>query len=196
MHINRLIISSCMQNVHSARSPSKKMNNDRHEEEENLPEVTVLGGVAVAAAVKPSDSSGASSSLCRDTSRCLLPPLVYLFYPFFPSPRLFLSVSLSISSVFGFYCFGRFSLNTIGLSLSLSLGFPPRFLSFLPLLFLPFKSLFIEAGEAGSTLPRPIAAHTWGARRLLCHGADSGGQWRHRLRGTAALASHHEMGGV
>jgi len=185
-----------MQNVHSARSPSKKMNNDRHEEEENLPEVTVLGGVAVAAAVKPSDSSGASSSLCRDTSRCLLPPLVYLFYPFFPSPRLFLSVSLSISSVFGFYCFGRFSLNTIGLSLSLSLGFPPRFLSFLPLLFLPFKSLFIEAGEAGSTLPRPIAAHTWGARRLLCHGADSGGQWRHRLRGTAALASHHEMGGV
>jgi hypothetical protein len=69
-------------------------------------------------------------------------------------------------------------------------------LSFLPLLFLPFGSLFIEAGEAGSTLPRPIAAHTWGARRLLCHGADSGGQWRHRLWGTAALASHHEMGGV
>jgi hypothetical protein len=56
--------------------------------------------------------------------------------------------------------------------------------------------VFIEAGGAGSTLPHPIAAYAWGARRLLCHDADSGGQWRRRLRDTAALASHHEMGGV
>jgi hypothetical protein len=56
--------------------------------------------------------------------------------------------------------------------------------------------VFIEAGGAGSTLPHPIVAYAWGARRLLCHGADSGGQWRRRLRDTAALASHHEMGGV
>jgi hypothetical protein len=35
-----------------------------------------------------------------------------------------------------------------------------------------------------------------GARRLLCHGTDCGGQWRRCLRDTAALASHHEMGGV
>jgi len=130
--------------------------------------VIILGGVAVAVTVKPSDSSSASSPLCRDTSRCLLPPPVYLFCPFLPSPRLSLSrfpspFSTTSSSLF-----------------------------FLP----PFGSLFIGAGGAGSTLPRPIAAHAWGAHRLLCHGADSGGQWRRRLRGTAALASHHEMGGI
>jgi hypothetical protein len=56
--------------------------------------------------------------------------------------------------------------------------------------------VFIEAGGAGSTLPHPIAAHAWGARRLLCHSADTGGQWRRRLRDTTALTSHHKMGGV
>jgi hypothetical protein len=44
MHSNRLIISSCFQNVHSARSASKKMNNDRREGEENLPEVIISDG--------------------------------------------------------------------------------------------------------------------------------------------------------
>jgi hypothetical protein len=33
-----------MQNVHSARSASKKMNNDRREGEENLPEVIISDG--------------------------------------------------------------------------------------------------------------------------------------------------------
>jgi len=73
-----------------------------------------------------------------------------------------------------------------------SLGFPPRFLPFPPLLLLPFRSLFIGAGGAGSTLPRPIAAHAWGARLLHCYGAGRGGQWRRRLRGTASLSAHHE----
>jgi hypothetical protein len=33
-----------MQNMHSARSASKKMNNDQREGEENLPEVIILDG--------------------------------------------------------------------------------------------------------------------------------------------------------
>jgi len=83
--------------------------------------VIILGGVAVAVTVKPSDSSSASSSLCRDTSRCLLPPPVYLFCPFLPSPCLSLSrfpspFSTTSSSLF-----------------------------FLP----PFGSLFIRVGERG-----------------------------------------------
>ena len=48
---------------------------------------------------------------------------------FLPFLRLPLSVSLSISPIFGFYCFGSFSLNTVGFSLSVSL---PVFCRFLP----------------------------------------------------------------
>jgi len=89
--------------------------------------------------------------------------LVFPFYPFLPSPRLSLSVSLSISLVFWFLCFGCSSLSR---SVSLSFGFSPRLLSFspsfFPPLFLSFGSLFIGAGGAGSTLPRPIGARAWG----------------------------------
>ena len=94
--------------------------------------------------------------------------------------------------------FGRFSLNTI--SFSLSLGFPIVFFVIFPLflsLFFPLVwVVFIGAGGARLTQPRPIAARAWCARCLLFLGADSGGQWSRRLRGTAALTSHHEMGGV
>jgi len=114
-----------------------------------------------------------------------------------PFLRFPLSVSLLISPVFGFYCFGSFSLNTVGFSLSVSLPvFCPFLFSFGLPYFLSFGSLFIGAGGAGSTLPRPIGARAWGARLLHCCGAGRGGQWRRRLRGTAALASHHEAGGV
>jgi hypothetical protein len=65
-------------------------------------------------------------------------------------------------------------------------------LPFSPPFFSPLGSLFIGAGGAGSTLPRPIAAHAWGARLLHCCGAGRGGQWRRRLRGTTSLSSHHE----
>jgi len=70
--------------------------------------------------------------------------------------------------------------------------FPSLFSAVFSLLLLPFGSLFIGAGGAGSTLPRPIAAHAWGARLLHCCGAGRGGQWRRRLRGTASLSAHHE----
>ena len=155
--------------------------------------VTVLGGTTMAVTVKPSDSSGASSPLYRDTSRCFLPRRFIPFIPFLPSPCLSLStlsVSQSISPVFVFLSFGRFSL---------SLGFPPIFYCFssFPLPFFPLVwVVFIRERGARLTLPRPIAARAWCARCLLFPGADSGGQWRRSLRGTAALASHHEMCGI
>ena len=96
--------------------------------------VTILGGTAMAVAVKPSDISSASSLLCRDTSQCFLPRWFIPSIPFLPSPRLSLSVSQSISPVFVFLSFDRFSLNTIGFSLS---RFPSCFPSF-PLLFSPW----------------------------------------------------------
>ena len=156
--------------------------------------VTILGGVAVAVTVKPEDSGGVPSLRCRDTGLCLLPPAGCSFYPFF----FLLPVCLSRSPYrypqlfLSFNCYGPFSLKTVGLSLSLGLSFP--FSVFFFLFYI--RAVFIGAGGAGSTLAHPIASHAWGARRLLCHGAGRGGQWRRRLRGTAALASHHEVGGV
>jgi len=126
-------------------------------------------------------------------------PLVYPFCSFsLFSPSVSLNFPADIPLFF--FCVSQFRSFLSPPSWFLSLGFPLRFLPFSlffwPLLFLSFGSLFIGAGGAGSTLPRPIGAHAWGARLLHCHGADSGGQWRRRLRDTAALASHHEMGGV
>jgi len=121
--------------------------------------------------------------------------LMSLFLPFLCLP---LSVSLLMSPVLGFYYFGSFSLNTIGFSLSVSLPVFCHSFSFLyspPLSFFCLGSIY-RAGGAGSTLPRPIIACAWCARRLLCHGTSRGGQWRCCLRSTAARASHHEMGGV
>ena len=142
--------------------------------------------------MKPSDSSGTSSPLCRDTNQCFLPRQFIPSISFLPSPCLSLSISQSISHVFVFLSFGRFSLNTIGFSLS---RFPSRFLPF----FL-FSSPFFPPGLGGiyrgRGSARPIATLAWCARCLLFPGTDNGGQWRRRLRGTAALASHHEMGGV
>jgi hypothetical protein len=112
-----------MQNVHSARSPSKKMNNDRREGEENLPEVTVLGGVAVVVVVKPSDSSGASSSIhCVET-------LVGVFSPrWFTSSILFFLLPVCFSRSpcryprFLVSTVSVVSLSTLLVSLSLSLS--------------------------------------------------------------------------
>ena len=123
---------------------------------------------------------------------------VFPFYPFSSfSPTVSLGFRVDIPG---------FLVSLFRLFLSLSVGFSLfRFLSpfaavlsslfFLlaPPSFFCTRTVFIGAGGAGTTLPHPIAAHAWGARRLLCHGADSGGQWRRRLRDTAALASHHEM---
>ena len=137
--------------------------------------VVVLGCAAVAMTVRPSDSSGASSPLCRDTSRRFLPCRFFLFILFLPSPRLSLSVFLSISPVFWFLCFG---------CSSLSLG---RFLSLLvslPSLVFCTRTVFIGAGGAGTTLPRPIAAPGARSRRSTLS--------QHRLRrpmGTS-LAGH------
>ena len=159
--------------------------------------VAVLGGAAIAVTVKPSDSGDASSPSCRDTSRCLLPP------PFSPSvlcSSFFTSVSppgFSFFFLFPFFlllCSPLFFL-FLSLSLSVALPFFCRFSSFSPFLSC-VRVVFIGAGGARSTLPRPIIARAWCARRLLCHGAGHGGQWRRCLWSTVARASHHEMGGV
>ena len=102
--------------------------------------VTVLGGATVAVTMKPSDSSNASSPLCRDTSRCFLLRRFIPYVLFLPSPRLSLLVSQSISPVFVFLSFTRFSLNTISFSLCLfvSLLFSAIFPLFLSLFFLWF----------------------------------------------------------
>jgi len=95
--------------------------------------VIVLGGVVVAVTMKPSDSSGASSPLCRDTSRCLLPPPVYLFCPFSSfSPSVSLGLPVDIPG-FWFVLFRSFlSQHCRFLSLSVSLTvFYHFFLSFL-----------------------------------------------------------------
>jgi hypothetical protein len=100
--------------------------------------VAVPGGAAVAMAVavtvRLSDSSGASSPLCRDTSRRFLPCRFIPSVLFLPSPRLSLSVSQSISPVFVFLGFDRFSLYPVGFSLSVfphfSTIFSPSFSSF------------------------------------------------------------------
>ena len=113
--------------------------------------VIVLGGAAVAVAVKPSDSSNASSPLCRDTNRCFLPRQFIPFIPFLPSPSLSLSVSQSISPVFVFLSFDRFSLNTIGFSLS---QFPSYFSSF-PLPFFSPGLGGIYRGRGSKVDPAP-----------------------------------------
>ena len=97
-----------------------------------------------------------------------------------------------------FLCFSVsvVSLSTQSVSLSQFPPFSAVFLLFSSFFLFCVRVVFIEVGGVGLILPHPIAAHAWGARRLLCHDADSGGQWRRRLWDTAALASHHEMGCV
>jgi len=154
--------------------------------------VAVLGGAAVAMTVRPSDSSGASSPLCRDTSRRFLPRWFIPSVLFLSSPRLSLSISQSIFPCF--FCVSQFRSFLSLPSRFLSLCFPPfscRLLSFLGLFpFFPFfffcctQTVFIGAGGAGTTLPRPIAAHGVGSRRSTLS--------QHRLRrlmGTS-LAGH------
>ena len=124
--------------------------------------VVVLGGAAVAMKVRPTDSSSASSPLCRDTSRRFLPCRFFLFILFLPSPRLSLSVSLSISPVFWFLCFGCSSLS-LGRFLSLSVSLPVccrsllSFFSFWPSpSFFCTRTVFIGAGERERPCPIPL----------------------------------------
>ena len=109
-------------------------------------------------------------------------------FPFYPFSSFSPTVSLGfLVDIPGFLV----SLFRLFLSLSLFRFLSPFAVVLSPLL-LPFGSLFIGAGGAGSTLPRPIAAHAWGARLLHCCGVGRGGQWRRRLRGTTSLSAHHE----
>ena len=152
----------------------------------------------MAMTVRPSDSSRASSA---ETPVGVSFPVGFSFLSFFfLLPDCLSRFPCRYPRFFWFLCFGCSSLS-LGRFLSLSVSLPVccRSLLFSFLLaspFLSFGSLFIGAGGAGSTLPRPIGARAWGARLLHCCGAGRGGQWRRRLRGTAALASHHEAGGV
>jgi len=157
--------------------------------------VAVLGGAAVAMTVRPSDSSGASSA---ETPVGVSFPAGFSFLSFFfLLPNCLSRFPCRYPRFFWFLCFGCSSLSlSVGFSL---FRFPSPFaavlsffLFFLASFFLSFGSLFIRAGGAGSTLPRPIAAHAWGARLLHCCGTGRGGQWRRRLRGTASLSSHHK----
>jgi len=120
--------------------------------------VAVLGGAAVAMTVRPSDSSGASSPRCSDTSRRFL---LRWFIPsvlFLSSPRLSLSISpADIPLFFVFLSFGRLSLYPVGFSLSVSLLFlqnkntsssPSLSSFFLPLLSCT-PSVFIGRGSEG-----------------------------------------------
>jgi len=170
-HSNWLFISSCMQNVHSARSASKKMANDwrlwRGREftwGDDLRWLSwrwcwrlfyfsvalrwwLLRSLMTVAVLLLHNigTPGHSGSL-----------FLSFFLPFLCLP---LSVSLSISPVFDFYCFGSFSLNTVGFTLSVSL--PVFCRSFFSSLLFCVWVVFIEAGGVGSTLPHPIATHAW-----------------------------------
>jgi len=151
--------------------------------------VAVLGGAAVAMTVRPSDSSDASSPLCRDTSRRFFPVGFSFLSFFFLLPDCLSRFPCRYPRFFGF------SVPVVPLSLSVGFSlfrFLSSFAAVLSSFLLPFGSLFIGTGGAGSTLPRPIAAHAWGTRLLHCCGAGRGGQWRRRLWGTASLSSHHE----
>ena len=156
--------------------------------------VAVLGGAAVAMTVRPSDSSDASSPLCRDTSRRFFPVGFSFLSFFFLLPDCLSRFPCRYPRFFGF------SVSVVPLSLSVGFSlfrFLSPFAAVLSSFFLaPLWLVFIGAGGAGSTLPCPIIAHAWCTRRLFCHGAGCGGQWRRCLRSTAARASHHEMGGV
>jgi hypothetical protein len=183
-----------MQKVHSARSACRKMTNERREEgkgiylrwwswmaELTMVLVTVLGG------------GDGETQWQQRGFRCVEIPIGVLFprrfYPFYPFSSFSPTVSLSLRvDIPGFFWF------LLSRSVSLSLGW---FLSpFAAVFFLFFFScvrvVFIGAGGAGSTLPRPIAAHAWGARLLHRCGAGWGGQWWRRLQGTTSLLSHHE----
>jgi len=120
-----------------------------------------------------------------ETPVCVFSPLpVCFFCPLF----FLLPVCLSRSPCQYPYCFGPFSLNTIGLSLSRS-----------PFLFSAvfFPRVTIYRGRGSGVDPAP-------SNRCPCMGRTSPAlarrrqrcQWRRRLRGTTALAPHHEAGGV
>jgi len=133
--------------------------------------VAVLGGAAVAMTVRPSDSSGASSPRCSDTSRRFLPRWFIPSVLFLSSPRLYLSISQPI-----FPCFLCFSVSVVSLSTqSVSLSrFPPffcRLLSFLCLF--PFPPPFflhsdgIYRGRGSWNDPAPSHRCAWGGKPPL-----------------------------
>jgi hypothetical protein len=133
-----------MQNVHSARFVSKKMNYDRR----------LWGGGRItwggdlgrlswrwgwwlfSAAMRWrwrwNPVIAVALPLCRDTNRCPLPPPVYPFYPF---SSFSLTVSLGFPiDIPGFLCFSVLIVSLSTQSVSLS-QFPPLFCRFLPPFF-------------------------------------------------------------
>jgi len=198
-----------MQNVRSARSAGRKMTNERREEGKGIylrrwsrmaeltVTVAVLGGAAIAVTVKPSDSGGASSPPCRDTSRCLLPPPVFSFCLVFFLLRVCLSARLLFLLSFSFLPPPLFS-PVFFVSVSLSLGRPPLFLPFLLLFSFPFLrsgSIYRGRGSAVDPAPthhRPCMVRTspplprrrpwWPMEALLmehgCSGISSWDGWR------------------
>jgi len=105
-------------------------------------------------------------------------PPVYPFCSFSPfSSSVSLSFPVDIPLFFVFLSFDCFSLYPVGFSLSVSPIFLPS--SLFSLLFFPplvfcTRTVFIGAGGAGTTLPRPIAVHRVRSRRSTLS--------QHRLR--------------
>ena len=153
--------------------------------------VAVLGGAAVAMTVRPSDSSGASSV---ETPVGVSFPAGFSFLSFF----FLLPDCLSWFPCRYPWFFG-FSISVV--PLSLSVGFSLfRFLSpfaavlsfFLffwpPSPFFCTRTVFIGAGGAGTTLPRPIICMGCEVAAPSCHGTGWDVQWAGRLQGTASLS--------
>jgi len=112
--------------------------------------------------------------------------LLSFFLPFLHLP---LSVSLSISLVFGFYCFGSFSLNTVSFSLSVSLPvFCRSFLPPPPISLL--RSGDIYRGRGSGVDPAP-------SHRCPCMGCTSPALPRRRQRWPMeALLAGHGCSGI
>jgi len=88
----------------------------------------------------------------------LFPRRFILSILFLPSPRLSLSVSLSISSAFSFLSFGRFSLYAVSFSLSVPPFFCP-FSPFFPLLFTFRDSIYKGRGSGVDPAPSHRRVH-------------------------------------
>ena len=104
--------------------------------------------------------------------RSLLPSFLQKIYP--PLPPYFVFFSFMLFSFLFSYPF--------------SLENPLFRSSFL----FCIRAVFIGAGGAGSTLPRPIIYMGCEAAAPPCHGTGWDVQWGRRLQDTAPLFSHHE----
>ena len=120
----------------------------------------------------------------------VLPPLVSFFFLFLPRFRSLLPSFLQkiYPPLPPYFVFFSFLLFSFLFSSPFSLENPLFRSSFL----FCIRAVFIGAGGAGSTLPRPIIYMGCEAAAPPCHGTGWDVQWGRRLQDTAPLFSHHE----